>query len=393
MDNGADCIFWIWTALSAWIAIRYGMFVRRCRLRLLNNSVKSADHVSHLAEPTPDSTDTEKAKSQHPLHVVIPCRNEARTLPFLLSDLQAQTVPVHVWVVDDGSDDLTKEVAEKWGVHVIQNRGQGKKMALVTAHAAIHSSEPSSWMATLDADVSVPSRWAATMLEEANRTGADAVVGGVGMGSSSSDSFRRFQSQEYACMMSWIKGGVLSESLAMGSGANLMFKTALYPEDQLHSEQASGDDAFALMAMKNQGHRIAWSQPSASLVLTKPAETWSELWNQRARWASKTSSQDLETQRVARLIASVQIMYVSAWLMAALMMLIGEFAWAIGGLLTVHGIIAGADAHLVRTAQAHFPLQVHPTDLWIFPLRYSRLVWGSWWYLLRRKVEWKGRRL
>ena len=393
LDQGAQPIFWIWAAWGiggAWVLIRYGGFVHRCRVRLRLHSI---EFENRTAQSTEREGDVLPAPAQDRINVVIPCRNEARTLPFLLADLQAQTVPVRVWVVDDGSDDLTQEVAKKWGVHVLQNQGHGKKMALITAHSAIQASEPSGWMATLDADVSLDKDWAVNLLHEAKRTGADALVGGVWMEGSPRDAFDRFQTQEYACMMSWIKGGVLNESLAMGSGANLLFRTEFYPADRLHREHASGDDAYALMAIKDQGRRIAWSQPIATMVRTRPATAWSGLWNQRARWASKTIAQDLETKRVAQLIASVQVFYASAWILAILMILFHEWALAGSGLLAAYIGVALAHAHLIRTAQKHFPLEVHRTDLWMFPMRYSRLVWGSWWYLLRGKVEWKGRRL
>ena len=54
------------------------------------------------------------------LSVIIPARNEAHNLPHLLGSLQAQTfAPFEIIVVDDGSEDPTRAVAEQFGVTVV----------------------------------------------------------------------------------------------------------------------------------------------------------------------------------------------------------------------------------------------------------------------------------
>ncbi|MFF2090622.1 glycosyltransferase [Paenibacillus sp. NPDC058174] len=54
------------------------------------------------------------------LSVIIPARNEACNLPHLLQSLQSQTVPPYeIIVIDDFSEDRTKEIAESYGVKVI----------------------------------------------------------------------------------------------------------------------------------------------------------------------------------------------------------------------------------------------------------------------------------
>ncbi|ANS75903.1 glycosyl transferase family 2 [Paenibacillus yonginensis] len=54
--------------------------------------------------------------------VIIPARNEAHNLPYLLNSLKNQSRrPDEIIVVDDGSEDRTREVAESYGVKVVQN--------------------------------------------------------------------------------------------------------------------------------------------------------------------------------------------------------------------------------------------------------------------------------
>ena len=55
--------------------------------------------------------------------IVIPARNEEKKLPILLSSLKGQCLtPDEVIVVDDRSEDKTREVAEKAGTRVIQSK-------------------------------------------------------------------------------------------------------------------------------------------------------------------------------------------------------------------------------------------------------------------------------
>ena len=52
--------------------------------------------------------------------IVIPARNEAKTLPLLLADLTAQTrAPHEIIVVNDNSEDETEQIARAFGVKVI----------------------------------------------------------------------------------------------------------------------------------------------------------------------------------------------------------------------------------------------------------------------------------
>ena len=98
--------------------------------------------------------------------MVIPCRNEAESLPLLLEDLGQQTVPLALLVIDDRSTDGTKNVAEAAGVRCIKNPGEGKKAALRQAHSQIETP----WMATLDADVRIGKDWAMSMEHSINQS-------------------------------------------------------------------------------------------------------------------------------------------------------------------------------------------------------------------------------
>ena len=320
--------------------------------------------------------------------VVIPCRNEAESLPFLLEDLGQQTVPLALLVIDDHSTDGTKNVAEAAGVRCIKNPGEGKKAALRQAHSQIKTP----WMATLDADVRIGKDWALSMEHSINQSTSSAVgaiLGTVRLNATPESAWERFQALEYGCLMAWIEGGVCAEKLAMGSGANSVNRTSTYPAESLNEAQASGDDAYALLAIKKHGSPIAWNSDPQAFATTQPVQNWTELWNQRARWASKTHDQaDGETKSVGQLIAAVELTFLFALLGTISSSDVG-FLW----ILVAAILKILLNQPLISRAARRYKLTMKSTDVLFFPWRYAALVWGAWWQLLRGNVKWKGRQL
>jgi cellulose synthase/poly-beta-1,6-N-acetylglucosamine synthase-like glycosyltransferase len=351
--------------LVALILAEYAAFVRRVVWR---------DRASDQTAPVADLPE---------LTVLIPCRNEAENLETLLQDLARQTHPVKVLVIDDHSEDSTKCIGEQAGrsVRCIPSDGFGKKAALATGHAQVQTP----WMATLDADVRLEPGWAAAMLGATANSAA--VIGPVAIDAEPSDSWERFQALEYGAMMAWIAVGLQQGSLAMGSGANSLYATAEYPVESLHLEKASGDDGFALLALKQTGKRITWCNVSEALVVTRPVPKWKALWQQRARWASKTSGQDAATKRAAMRVAVHHIVGVALCGLS----LIDPRGWQVAGAFWLFKALL--DGGMIRGAARKFGLAWCPIDRLTFTPRYAILVLGAWWELLTQQVDWKGRRI
>lgn len=354
-------------AVASWIA--YAAFAWKVGKRL-----KAADHGN---VPTGDMTSE--------LTVLIPCRNEAEALPHLLHDLHSQSHDVRIVVIDDASTDGTRHAAEEAGVPCIPAVGSGKKAALATGFK--HVQTP--WFATVDADVRLGVDWAHSLLATAVREDAACVLGGVVVDAEPTTAWHRFQRLECAVMQTWIAGGVETGRLAMGSGANSLYATAHYPVDALQPEWASGDDAFALLALRQADKAIRWCGRSEARVVTSAAPNWQALWQQRARWASKTGGQDADTRRTALTIAAVHASPVAL----AVGAVFAESALGWGMLV---GFIAAktiVDWRLLALASREFGIPLRAGDVVLFPFRYAILVWGAWWQLLRGRVEWKGRRI
>jgi rSAM/selenodomain-associated transferase 2 len=100
------------------------------------------------------------------LGVVIPCRNEAGSLPLLLAQLQAAPhLVAAVVVVDGGSSDGSAELAALAGARVLRcpaNRG------LQLARGVALLDLP--WLLLLHADVQLPPGWAAAVTRAIDRS-------------------------------------------------------------------------------------------------------------------------------------------------------------------------------------------------------------------------------
>ena len=351
----------------SWIA--YAVFAWNVGKRL-----QGADHSS---PPAGDITDE--------LTVLIPCRNEAETLPHLLNDLKSQSHPVRIVVIDDGSTDGTRSAAEAAGVLCVAAEGSGKKSALATGFKLVQTP----WFATVDADVRLGEDWARSLLATAGQEKAACVLGEVVVDAAPSNAWNRFQQLEFAVMQTWIAGGVQSGQLAMGSGANSLYATDHYPVDALQPEWASGDDAFALLALRQADKPIRWCGRSEARVLTSAAPNWKALWQQRARWASKTGGQDADTRRTALTIATVHTVPFALAIGAVIAG--SSLGWVMFiGFIVVKALV---DWRLLALAGREFGVVLRAGDVAQFPFRYAILVWGAWWQLLRGQVEWKGRRI
>ena len=331
-----------------------------------------------------EQSEARKMPAPDQLTVIIPCRDEAENLPGLLADLNAQSYPVSVVVVDDGSQDGTAQIAQSAGIQVQAVTGAGKKAALAQGFRAVQTP----WLATVDADVRLHEDWARTLLSAGIAKDAACVLGGVII-EGGDVAWDRFQQLEFGVMQGWIAGGVRVGQLAMGSGANSLYRTDAYPADALHPEYASGDDAFALNALRKAGISIHWCHDLQGRVRTQPVQTWKELWQQRARWASKTGGQDRETQSTAAIVAAVHGMGAVLCAVLAIQPTTASALLFVG----FTGLKMALDERLLRYVRRTFDFKWNVLDAVFFSGRYALLVWGAWWQLLRGQVEWKGRRI
>lgn len=102
--------------------------------------------------------------------VVIPCRDEARALPFVLADIPRDW---RIIVVDNGSTDATAKVARRFGADVIYEPRAGYGAAV---HAGVLAAD-AEFIAVMDGDGSMQLAELETMLDLVRSGAATMAVG------------------------------------------------------------------------------------------------------------------------------------------------------------------------------------------------------------------------
>lgn len=141
--------------------------------------------------------------------IAIPAYNAARHLPDLLPRIRSTVPGIPILVVDDGSHDLTGEVARKMNVQVIHhpvNRGKGAALQSAYAWALDHGYDA---VITLDADGQHPPAYLPMFLQWL-QAGADLVIG------------TRFHNMKGMPLDRWITNRLTSLVLSVFSGKRLL---------------------------------------------------------------------------------------------------------------------------------------------------------------------------
>lgn len=258
--------------------------------------VRGLSKLSLAFEELPDRPKTK-------FSVVIPMRDEAENLPVLFRSILELSYPKDLFeiiLVDDASQDaswrLTRAFQARYReikIYLIsgsEGNFTPKKNAI---HKAISiASYP--YILTTDADVMLPRHWLETYDTRLQQTNADLVAGGVVVTKSASF-LSHYQHFDMLSLQAFGLGSFARNRPVICNGANLCYKKQAYLEADVNQGKeniASGDDVFTLQSFKSKGYSIKFVSTPESVVWTKPLESFYELWQQRRRWASKTSSVD-----------------------------------------------------------------------------------------------------
>ncbi len=230
-----------------------------------------------------------------PVTVIIPCRNEEKSLPALLDDISDQDYPddlLEVIVIDDNSSDNTFRLAGEYtgikGLRVIRNNGSGKKEALRCGIGRASAE----LIITTDADCRAGRKWISTLASFYQQHQPDFIIGPVRI--SGGKGFPgRFQELEFMGLQGVTAGTAFEGNATMCNGANIAFTREAYYKNahKLHPEIPSGDDIFLLHSIKQQpGSKICWLESQEALITTGAALSVMSLAKQRSRWLAKSSA-------------------------------------------------------------------------------------------------------
>jgi cellulose synthase/poly-beta-1,6-N-acetylglucosamine synthase-like glycosyltransferase len=234
--------------------------------------------------------------------IIVPFRNEEKNLPKLLKSIANLNYPVEkfeIILVDDFSSDASERVCINWRLAngliestLLENlrlSNSPKKDAISRAIPIVKHP----WIITTDADCVVPKNWLTTLDNFIQETQPEMVVGAV-VYKTKNNWMHHFQQLDLMSLQGTTIGSFGLDKPFMCNGANFAYTKQLFIEiggfGGINST-ASGDDVLLLQkAIAHNSDKVDYLKNKDFIVKTKPINDLFELFMQRVRWASKTSS-------------------------------------------------------------------------------------------------------
>lgn len=181
------------------------------------------------------------------LSVVIPSFNEEERIERCLLSLTSQTLPrdnYEVIVVDGGSKDRTREIAEKYAdlvfIQTSPKVGGARNDGAMKARGSV--------LVTTDADTILPSNWLFRINEQFNDMGVVMLYGPVSpIEKTIKNRFYLFCANKFALF------GYLTGTVLFTLGCNSAFRTNAFIEAGMYRVSDAGDDLEIATRMKNLG--------------------------------------------------------------------------------------------------------------------------------------------
>lgn len=333
----------------------------------------------------------------HRLHeimisVVIPMRNEEEHIPLLIRDLKKQNfTDFEVILVNDHSNDNSNhvsrlEIENDQRFRIIQNFGQGKKMALTTGIKEAKGNI----IVTTDGDCRVGKDWLACVGSFFYDNSTKLVFGGVRIDNNSL--FTHCQAIEFGSLIGVGASTLMLGSPTMCNGANLAFRKETFEgvggyEDNLHLP--SGDDEFLLYKVfKKYPRGVRFINDARALVTTVPQFSWRNFIHQRIRWAGKWRYHTTYFSRfLAMIIFGFHLAFILTLILSALTLFPIKAALV---LWTIKGVI---ELVFLRKISLFLRNSWHWLTFFVLQIGYSFYVVGIGLISNFIAFEWKGRKL
>jgi cellulose synthase/poly-beta-1,6-N-acetylglucosamine synthase-like glycosyltransferase len=231
------------------------------------------------------------------ISVIIPARNEEENIAKLLTSIEAQSYPKHLYeviVVDDNSSDNTAAIVNEFSiVKLIRIRfddiNSYKKKAIETGISAATGD----LIVTTDADCIVGENWLKTIAAFKEETNAVFIAAPVEM-QFKWTLLQTFQSLDFLVLQGITAAAVKKRVHNMCNGANLAYDRNVFFKVNGFANIdhiASGDDMLLMQKIaQNYPGKIFYLLSNEAIVVTQSAKTWKEFFGQRIRWASKATT-------------------------------------------------------------------------------------------------------
>ena len=250
-----------------------------------------------------DIKQEEKSKPQTAFSIVIPFRNEEENLPALLNSIAQLNYPTHLFeilLINDESTDQSVGIIKQFensdlslNLKILNNErktGSPKKDAL---SLAINNSS-NEWIVTTDADCIIPSNWLLLYEQQIRMSTASFIAGPVCFLEGSNYFLNAFQKLDFLSLQGATIGSFGLRQPFMCNGANIAFKKSEFLKHSGYAgntEIASGDDLFLMQKfIQDNPKKVIYLKSEEAIIQTQQQKSWSDLFEQRKRWAAKASA-------------------------------------------------------------------------------------------------------
>ncbi|MEN8201929.1 MAG: glycosyltransferase [Bacteroidota bacterium] len=249
--------------------------------------------------------------------ILIPFKNERRTLPYLVNDLLEQTYPAEkmdILFINDHSEDGSRVIFESvsskqttFSCLDLPDGKHGKKEAL--AHGIEQAA--TKWIIQIDADCRIGPGFVASHMAFLERNPSDLVAGLVTTDEGRGGFLEQFERLDQISL-----AGVGAASFQLGrammcSGANLVYSKELYFNTRVYDpsrQLASGDDMFLMIGARKLDKTLSFNLDRDSVVRTTPVLTMRSFLDQRIRWGAKSTHYKMpDIQLLAILVALTNV--------------------------------------------------------------------------------------
>ena len=234
--------------------------------------------------------------------IVVAFRNEIENLPILLESFIALNYPKHLFeiiLIDDFSEDDSWQFVADFqlkntsiDITLLKNELPSKKQAI--AFAIKNSKNP--WIVCTDADCKTPISWLQNFDAFIQKNPTKFLAAPVYL-KDESGFLNAFQQLDFFSLMGATLGGFGIKKPFMCNGANLCYSKTAFEEVEGFKGNlkiASGDDIFLLeKILQKHPNEVHFLASTEAAIETQAVKSWKALFEQRIRWAAKTTNYTL----------------------------------------------------------------------------------------------------
>ena len=235
------------------------------------------------------------------ISIIIPARNEADNIvpciQAILDNHDINKIAPQIVIIDDHSTDNTYQLVNDIDspylkvISLAAEKSDDTSQINAYKKAAISlglNHCENEFIIQLDADTIVPVDYLKTIAQYQNYYSAEFLAAPIKF-YPCTNLLHHFQQLDILGMMAVTGAGIVSNQWHMANGANMCYKKKHVNYNP--TDAASGDDIFTIQKIAHDHHEdIHYIKDKNAIVTTTPVSTYTDLYQQRIRWATKNKS-------------------------------------------------------------------------------------------------------